>query len=336
MLSRSGILYIEEKMKVGFTTTIPVEIIFAAGHIPIDLNNIFVTNNSEQYVEDAEMMGYPRNSCAWIKGMHSVAMESEIDLIIGIVQGDCSNTHSLMEILKSKGKKVYPFSFSYEKNYTETEQQIFKMEKFFDVKHSEVLKMKIRLDKIREKLIKLDKLTWKDNLVTGFENHYYLVNSSDFIGDPEKFEKELDEFLQKVDNRKPIEYKYRMGFIGVPPIIKDLYEVFDNLGIHIIFNEVQRQFSMPHLEEDFIQQYISYTYPYDVNYRLNDIMNELKKRKADAVISYTQAFCHRQIEEIILKEKIDFPTIALEGDQPTNMDARTKLRLESFLDMLDY
>ena len=118
-------------MKVGYTTTIPVEIIFAAGHSPIDLNNIFVTNNSVKYVEDAEMEGYPRNSCAWIKGMHSVAMASDIDLVIGIVQGDCSNTHSLMEILKSKEKEVYPFSFSYEKDYKETEQQIFKMEKYF-------------------------------------------------------------------------------------------------------------------------------------------------------------------------------------------------------------
>ena len=56
-------------MKVGFTTSFPVEVAFAAGHIPIDLNNIFVTENPASYVEIAEFDGYPRNICSWIKGI---------------------------------------------------------------------------------------------------------------------------------------------------------------------------------------------------------------------------------------------------------------------------
>ena len=30
---------------IGFTTSIPVEIILAAGKIPVDLNNIFITSD---------------------------------------------------------------------------------------------------------------------------------------------------------------------------------------------------------------------------------------------------------------------------------------------------
>jgi len=323
-------------MKIGYTTTIPVEVILAAGHIPVDLNNIFVTNNSLKFVEDAEMVGYPRNSCAWIKGLHSVAMQNDMDLIIGIVQGDCSNTHSLMEILKNNKKEVYPFSFSYGKDYDETEKEIRKLENFLHVSHTKVLQMKTKLDKIRKKLVYLDELTWKENLVTGLENHFYLVNSSDFLGNPDKFEQDLDIFLAKAEKRKKINYDFRFAMLGVPPIIQNIYQTFEELKIHIVFNEVQRQFSMPYLEEDIVKQYIKYTYPYDINHRLNDIIPEVNKRKVDGVISYTQAFCHRQIEEIIIKEKLNYPIITIEGDQPTNMDARTKLRLESFLDMLRY
>ena len=29
--------------KIGLTTTVPVEVIFAAGDTPVDLNNIFIT-----------------------------------------------------------------------------------------------------------------------------------------------------------------------------------------------------------------------------------------------------------------------------------------------------
>ena len=42
-------------MKIGFTTSFPVEVVFAAGHIPIDMNNIFVTGNALKFVEEAEL-----------------------------------------------------------------------------------------------------------------------------------------------------------------------------------------------------------------------------------------------------------------------------------------
>jgi benzoyl-CoA reductase/2-hydroxyglutaryl-CoA dehydratase subunit BcrC/BadD/HgdB len=92
-------------MKIGFTTSFPVEVIFAAGHIPVDLNNIFVTGNAAQFVEQAEFEGYPRNICSWIKGMFGVVLHSNIDAVIGVVEGDCSNTHSLMATLRDKKSK---------------------------------------------------------------------------------------------------------------------------------------------------------------------------------------------------------------------------------------
>ena len=30
--------------RIGITTTVPVEIIIAAGHTPVDLNNLFITD----------------------------------------------------------------------------------------------------------------------------------------------------------------------------------------------------------------------------------------------------------------------------------------------------
>ena len=33
---------------------------------------------------------------------------------------------------------------------------------------------------------------------------------------------------------------------------------------------------------------------------------------------------------------VKIPILTIEGDQPGKMDARTKLRIESFLDMLKY
>jgi len=322
------------KNKIGFTSSFPVEVVFAAEQIPIDLNNIFVTGNAKKYIENAEYSGYPRNICSWIKGMYDVVLSSDIQTVVGVVEGDCSNTHSLMATLEDKGIEVIPFSFPFGKNQNELEKEISKLESVFNVEHSDVLKIKQKLDKIRKKLIILDEMTFKENKITGLENHLWLVNSSDFNGNPDKYEKRLDQFLVEVGKRKSLDFEFRFAFLGVPPIISNFYDFLLENKVNVVFNEIQRQFSMPYLEEDIVDQYLKYTYPYSIFDRIDDIQIELKKRKINAVISYAQSFCHRQIDNILLKKYIDLPILTIEGDQPGELDARTKLRIESFLDML--
>ena len=101
----------------------------------------------------------------------------------------------------------------------------------------------------------------------------------------------------------------------------------------VIFNEVQRQFSMPHLKQDIVEQYLVYTYPYSVLDRLKDIKHQVKLRNIEAIIGYTQAFCHLQIDNLLLKKHIKLPFLNLEGELPEKLDSRTILRLESFFEV---
>ncbi|MCD4817359.1 MAG: 2-hydroxyacyl-CoA dehydratase [Candidatus Cloacimonetes bacterium] len=321
-------------MKIGFTTSFPVEVVIAAGHTPIDLNNLFITGNAGKFVETAEHNGYPRNLCSWIKGLYSVATAEHIDAVVGVVGGDCSNTHSLMSSLKDRGLEVIPFSYPYNHDREFLSNEIEKLERYFGVAHSEILQIKERLDRIRKKLITLDELTYRENTVTGLENHLWLVNSSDFNTNPDVFEQELDSFLEECEHRKPLDFNLRLTFLGVPPIITDFYDFLLENKANVVFNEIQRQFSMPYLEENIVDQYLHYTYPYSIFERIEDIKVEIKKRNIDGVISYSQSFCHRQIDNILIKKYLDIPVLTLEGDQPGPLDARSKLRLESFLDIL--
>jgi benzoyl-CoA reductase/2-hydroxyglutaryl-CoA dehydratase subunit BcrC/BadD/HgdB len=86
--------------------------------------------------------------------------------------------------------------------------------------------------------------------------------------------------------------------------------------------------------DDIVETYRNFTYPYDIYARLEDIKKQVKKRKVDGVIHYTQAFCFRGIEDIVIRKHLDVPVLTLEGDRPGNLDSRTKLRLESFIDMI--
>lgn len=319
--------------RIGFTTSFPVEVVFAAGHVPIDLNNLFLASDSGQLIHAAELKGFPRTVCGWIKGNYSTALKSNLDEVIGITQGDCSNGQSLLDMIHEEGLPVWRFAFPLERSKEAMDQELHRLEAHFEVDRNQTLKAKERLDQIRARLVTLDDWTWKERLVSGRENHLWLVSSSDFNGDPDRYEEELDAFMAEASKRDPLPARPRCAYLGVPPIYRDLYDQIALLGGDVVFNEVQRQFSMPHLAPDILDQYLLYTYPYSVKERLEDILPELTKRNVDLVISYTQSFCHLQIDNILLKKHIDLPFLTLEGDQPEPMDNRTLLRLESFFEV---
>lgn len=321
------------KKRIGFTTSLPVEVLYAAGHHPIDLNNIFLTQDSSKHIHDAELKGFPRSLCSWIKGNFSAALASDLDEVIGIVEGDCSNSGSLLQMIREEGLATYRFGFPASRNYQDLDREIAKLEEHYGVSRKESTEVKKWLDSIRVKLIELDRLSYEEGKVSGVDNHLWLVNSSDFQGDPKRFERELDEFLYQAKQSEPLPIKMRLGFIGVPPIFRNLYTTISEMGGEVIFNEVQRQFSMPHLKEDLVEQYLYYTYPYSVLERLEDIREQAKLRRLDGIIGYTQSFCHLQIDNLLFKKHLDLPFLALEGELPEDLDSRTILRLESFFEV---
>ncbi len=69
--------------KIGITTTVPVEVLIAAGYQPIDLNNVLVSDpNPGRLITIAERAGFPLNCCSWIKGIYGVCMDCGIGDII--------------------------------------------------------------------------------------------------------------------------------------------------------------------------------------------------------------------------------------------------------------
>ncbi len=321
--------------KIGFTTSIPVEILLAAGKTPVDLNNIFINAASPQSLVDlAEEEGYPRNCCSWIKGLYATGLNYDMEAIIAVMHGDCSNTQALMETLQLKNKNIIPFAFPYDRERARLEASVDKLMQYFGVDMAGVLQAQEGLKNIRSLCREIDRMTWQDNLVTGKENHYYLLCSSDFNGDPDSFAAELQDFITEAAKRRPIEDEVRLAYIGVPPIFTDLYQQLELMGARVVFNEVQRQFSMPTEAEGIIEQYLRYTYPYGAFARLEDIEEQLCFRNVRGIIHYTQTFCFRQIEDLIFREKLKLPFLTLEGDRPGKLDARSRMRLESFVSML--
>jgi benzoyl-CoA reductase/2-hydroxyglutaryl-CoA dehydratase subunit BcrC/BadD/HgdB len=320
---------------VGLTSTIPVEIVLAAGCKPLDLNNIFITSRApEKLIQQAEQAGFAHNICAWIKGIYSVTLLHRIPCVIAVTGGDCSNTTALAEVLERRGVRVIPFDFPLNRDREFLRGQMENLSRALGAPWSEVERLRTRLSTIRRKLQELDRLTYEENLVSGAENHLFLVTSSDFKSDPDAYENELDRFLREAAARSPREESIRLGYLGVPPIFSDLYEFTESLGARVVFNEIQRQFSMPWADGDVVDQYLKYTYPYGIRGRLDDIRKAIEERHLEGLIHYTQTFCFRQIYDILLRESLPLPILTIEGDKPGKVDSRTAIRLETFVEML--
>jgi len=320
---------------VGLTTSIPVEVVLAGGHTPVDLNNVFITHpDPYSLVARAEEEGFARTCCAWIKGIYAViSQRSDIPLLIAVTQGDCSNTHALVEVLAGR-VEVIRFDYPPDRDPELLRAQIGRLVDFFRTDWAKAQEIKKRLDRIRAKLKELDELTWATNQVTGGENHLWLVSSSDFNRDPDRFEAELDRFLARAGKRPAQKEKVRLGLVGIPPIMDGLYETVEELGGRVVFNEIQRQFAMPPLAQGLVEQYLRFTYPYDIFGRIEDIKEEVSRRSIQGLIHYTQSFCFRQIQDLVLRERLEVPILTIEGDRPGPLEARTRMRLEAFLDVV--
>ena len=323
--------------KIGITTTVPIEVLMAAGYQPVDLNNVLVSDpNPERLISIAEKAGFPLNCCSWIKGIYGVCLDYGIDNILCVTGGDCSNTIMLMEVLKLKGLNAIPFAYPDQPDPRLMQSALQALAATLGTTLEAANKVRDELQSGRDLVLRLDELTWKDNIVSGWENHLWLVSASDFNQDFRKYYRELQDLLEVCSRRQPYPPgQLRLAYIGVPPVYaRDLYRHLERQGARLVFNEVQRQFAMPEPGESLAEQYANYTYPYSVHERLKDIKTELRRRQIDGVIHYVQAFCHRGIGDIIFRDAIDLPILTLEGNDDFSLTNHVKTRIEAFLDML--
>ncbi len=133
-----------------------------------------------------------------------------IDRVIAVTQGDCSNTHALMETLQLAGLPVIPFAFPFDRDYDLLKLQMDKLIAALGTDWEQVRAVWSTLRRVRAKVAEIDRLTWEENRVSGLANHLYQVSCSDFNGEVAKFETEVDDFLLRARQARP----FHAGCLG--------------------------------------------------------------------------------------------------------------------------
>ncbi|HNV72966.1 MAG TPA: 2-hydroxyacyl-CoA dehydratase, partial [Candidatus Ozemobacteraceae bacterium] len=177
------------------TSTIPIEVPLAAGRQIIDLNNLFINAADPlRYVRIAEAAGFPRNCCAWIRGLYGLIQDLRIRRVIFVTGGDCSNTHALMETLKPDLSEMLTFSYPYPGEKEALSREIDRFCSAFAITRTQAEQKGTELSKIRQMLAELDRLTWQTDTISGEDNFRWLVSSSDFQGNPATYQSALSLF----------------------------------------------------------------------------------------------------------------------------------------------
>ena len=319
-------------MRIGITTTVPIEPFLSSGNEVVDLNNLFIhADDPASVVEEAQVVGYPRNICTWIKGLYTKSLE--MDGVVGVVQGDCSNTESLLDTLRLQNVSVHPFSYPSERDRELLVGEIGSLCSYLGTTIDEAAEQAERVERLRGSARQVDELRWKELSVSAEDSHSCQLSTSDFDSDPIKWEEWVNGIIANAGNGG--DDGPRLALIGVPPIISDLISTIEGLEGRLVFFETQRQFTMPFPDEDWIGRYLNYTYPYSIQGRIEDVKEQVKLRKVEGIIHYAQSFCHRQIDDIMFRDAIDLPFLTVEGNLPGPVDERTRIRLEAFLDVLE-
>ncbi len=321
-------------MRIGITTTVPIEPFLSSGNEVVDLNNLFIgAEEPSRLVEEAQVIGYPRNICSWIKGLYAKSLE--MDGVVGVVHGDCSNTESLLDTLRLKDVSVHPFSYPSERERDLLVGEIKSLCSYLGTTIAEAAGEAGRVEELRSLAREVDALRWNGLRISASDAFGCQLSTSDFGSDPDRWERWAKGIISNAGKGKTDDDGPRLALIGVPPIITDLISTLEDLGGRSVFFETARQFTMPSSDGDWIDRYLSYTYPYSIQGRIDDIIEQVRTRKVDGVIHYVQSFCHRQIDDIMFRDALELPFLTIEGNLPGPVDERTKIRLEAFLDLLE-
>jgi len=320
--------------RVGITTSVPIEILYAAGVRPLDLNNYFISSGrSESLLAAAESAGWPRSSCAWAKGVYAAARELGLARVVGVAEGDCSNAHAMLELLSAEGVEVVRFGYPYSRERSRLAGELEAFARAFGVTLADAESQMARTEAVRARLREVDRLT-VEGKVTGAENLNWIISGSDMRGEPEAFGAEIDAFLAEARRRPARAGAPRVAVTGIPPAFSDLHEQLERSGAAVVLNEFPRQFAMLDGGEDLVEMCLNFTYPYDVFFRLRALRAELDSRMADGVIHYVQSFCFRAIQDRLLRQAVARPVLTLGGDRPGALDGAALTRVEAFVEML--
>jgi benzoyl-CoA reductase/2-hydroxyglutaryl-CoA dehydratase subunit BcrC/BadD/HgdB len=317
---------------VGITALVPPEMIYSAGWYPMDVNN-WIPGSAAR----------PRSKlCAWTASWREAILNGKIalDALVVVAGGDCHNALADGQAAARKVDRTHYFFYPFDGDTGYLKEQLTALEAFLGegrTTETAVSHRRRALEKVASAKVlglRLDRAR-SDGKAGPERTFKLLVSFSDLEGDPVGFERKLREALADT-GRQAAGDRPRVALIGVPPIYRDFHRVCAEAGLQVVFDELPYEFLRLGGTDpgSLARSYSTYTFARPVEYRLDFLERELKKRRIDGIIHYAQFTCHHLLEDGMLRERLDWPMLTIQGDLPGETPAQVRLRLEAFGELL--
>jgi hypothetical protein len=251
-----------------------------------------------------------------------------IDSLIVVAGGDCHNALVDGEKIEMSGIPTFYFFYPFEKDVDYLRDQMNRLSLFLGGIND--LSMFDKIKALKGMAIDLDDLRIQGK-VPSEDVFRIMVSLSDLNGDPIQFEKDIENVKER-----DIDYEHRIALLGVPPINYDFHSLLASLGFHVVYDELPYEFARLSGDDlnELAENYCDYTFSRNINFRLEFLQSELKRRDVDGVIHYTQFTCHHLLEDDILNKNLNYPFLTIQGDLPGETSRQARVRLEAFSEML--
>jgi hypothetical protein len=301
---------------------VPPELLYGCGQIPVDLNNFVPTGEC-----------VPRGKlCAWTASWRDMLLRGDIrvDRLVVVAGGDCHNALVDGQRVAMKGIPTHYFFYPFDGDEGEMRAHLADLEAFLGgITDQTALN---RVADIKDLCIQLDVARCRRK-VLGSRVFNHLIQLCDLGGDPARFEASVRRALEDRPSEVP---EIRIALVGVPPIYPDFHEVCEAFGMQVVFDELPWEFARVggRTQASMARNYAGYTFARDLEYRFGKLEEELKRRRVEGVVHYTQYACHHVLEDDMLRERLDLPMLTVQGDLARPCPEQEKLRLEAFSELL--
>jgi len=177
---------------IAIFSTCPIEILYAAGLVPRDINNLFVTHERpESLLAEAEAAGIPPTVCTWTRALLGTTVAHRFPKALVVVRGDCANNAIVGRLLLPPSVEVIEFSYPQSNSDRPGLRKALRsLMRRLNVAPTQVDAVFERFRPIRQMLLQIDQLAAQGRIPAPVAR-FCLLDSTDMGGDPDKYQARL-------------------------------------------------------------------------------------------------------------------------------------------------
>jgi hypothetical protein len=295
-------------MKRGILPLVPVEFFGPANPDSINLwKTFFLAKPDERALWLSSLKSEERGLPCWPACLLAIARERALEEIWLPEPSLFPQTKKPLEILKQEGVKIVPFKYPPMRNIDYLKNSITQTLSYIGMTQDELESRVDAWATLRASVKRLDGIQTRSLALSSRQ----YIDALHSVPDPTQ---SLPALIKETELKVALNYKglgqdyhMRIGILGTPPFDNSFYEVLDDAGALVVFDEAGLEgFPLGHFS-DLALLYNQLSLPYGIKVRREKLEKEKTERSVDAFIYCTHSLSESKTNVVFLESELRVP-----------------------------